>query len=264
MSALPAYSIIPAGTYELNRSEMMGRVRIPGETPEQAAARPFFGLGDAEAAAMNVTTTKLSRFRKNARVRTKALEIVTQTESSLSFTFMQRTKFLAGLSAMGALKPVTQVAVSEAATFTIAKINVGDRYFVGKHDISDVTFPEGYVAGQHYAVADEALGIVDILALPEGVAADSAASFTYKAAASTAGLHEAAMGTQVEVTLELLIRELSEHAKPRFYHLYECPLSMDGDVLLQGGDDFTQWTVTGSALDQGGGKGIGLMRELSI
>lgn len=255
--ALPAYSVLDNGLYEINRCELMAR--HPG-------TQELIPLGDAEAATINVTSTKLSRFRKNARVRTKSAEITTQTDSTVNITLMQRTQFLAGLSVMGLVKPVAQVS-AEGATYVIDEVKVGGLYYVGKQDISDVALSDDssatWTLGTHFKVVDGPLGVVEILALPVGVAEDDEVTVTFDAAASAAGLSEAQIATKTEFTIELFIRELSEYAKPRFYQLYECPFTMDGDVALIGGDEFSQWTITGSALDQGGGLGVGLMRELS-
>lgn len=257
--ALPAYSVLDNGLYEINRCELMGR--IPG-------TQELFPLGDAESATINVTSQKLSRFRKNARVRTKSIEITTQTDSSLTLVLMQRSEFLAGLSVMGLVKPTAQISKT-GETFLIDKVKVGGLYYLGKQDVSSVVLtsagdpsPE-WTAGTHFKIVDQAMGVIEILALPEGVSAAAAVTVTFNCAASAPGLNEAQIATNTEFTVELFIRELSEYAKPRFYHLYECPLTMDGDVALIGGDEFAQWTVTGSALDKGGGLGVGLMRELS-
>lgn len=250
--ALPQYSVLDNGLYEINRCELMGR--IPG-------TQELFPLGDAEAATINVTSQKLSRFRKNARVRTKSVEITTQTDSTVAITLMQRTQFLAGLSVMGLLKPVAQAA-AEDATFVIEKVRKG-LYYLGKQDVSNVVLGAGWVAGTHFRVVDAPMGVIEVLAFPAGVDEEDEVTVTFDAAASASGLSEAQIATKTEFTIELFIRELSEYAKPRFYQLYECPFTMDGDVALIGGDEFAQWTITGSALDQGGGLGVGLMRELS-
>lgn len=250
---LPQYSVLDNGLYEINRCELMAR--LPG-------TQELFPLGDAEAATVNVTSQKLARFRKNARVRTKALEIPTQTDSTVSITLMQRTQFLAGLSIMGLVKPVAQVAAA-GATFVIAKVKKS-LYFLGKQDVSNVALSGGvWVAGTHFKVVDAPMGVIEVLDFPAGVAEEDEVTATFDAAASAAGLSEAQIATKTEFTIELFIRELSEYAKPRFYQLYQCPFTYDGDLALVGGDEFSQWTIKGSALDQGGGLGVGLMRELS-
>lgn len=250
--ALPAYSVLDNGLYEINRCELMAR--IPG-------TQELFPLGDAESATINVTSQKISRFRKNARVRTKAIEITTQTDSTVTITLMQRTQFLAGLSVMGLIKPVAQAAATDAS-FVIQKVKKG-LYYLGKQDISNVDLGEGWVDGTHFKVVDQPMGVIEVIALPDGVEEEDEVVVTFDAAASQEGLSEAQIATKTEFTIELFIRELGEYAKPRFYQLYECPFTMDGDVALIGGDEFSQWTITGSALDQGGGLGVGLMRELS-
>lgn len=255
--ALPNYSVLDNGLYELNRCELMDR--LPG-------TQHLFGMGDGEAGTLNVNSTKLARFRKNARTRTKAKEIVTQTDSTISLTLMQRTEFLSGLMAMGAIKPVAQVA-AEDSTYTIDHVKVGGRYFLEKQDVSNVALSDEssatWTLGTHFTVADSAMGVIEVIALPTGVAEDDEVTATFDVAASPEGLNEAVIASKTEFTVELFIRELSEYAKPRFYRLYEVSFTMDGDVPLIGGDEFAQWTITGSALDQGGGKGVGLMRELS-
>lgn len=254
--ALPAYSVLDNGLYELNRCEIMGR--IPG-------TQELFQLGDAESATINVSSQKLARYRKNARVRTKAYEIVTQTDSTVSLTLMQRTQFLAGLMIMGLLKPVAQESATDA-TFVIQKVKKG-LYYLGKHDVSNVTLADEsestWTLGTHYKIVDAPMGVIEIIAFPDGVEEDDEVTVKFDAAASPEGLNEGQIATKTEFTIELFIREVSEYAKPRFYQLYEVTFTVDGDVALIGGDEFSQWTITGSALDQGGGLGVGLMRELS-
>lgn len=254
--ALPNYSVLDNGLYELNRCELMDR--LPG-------TQHLFGMGDGEAGTLNVNSTKLARFRKNARTRTKAKEIVTQTDSTISLTLMQRTEFLSGLMAMGAIKPVAQVAAGfdihhrpregrrpifpgEAGRLECRPLRQIFRDLDPWHPLHGSRLRDGRDRGNRPA---------------DWRCRGRRGHGHLRRCGVSGGLNEAVIASKTEFTVELFIRELSEYAKPRFYRLYEVSFTMDGDVPLIGGDEFAQWTITGSALDQGGGKGVGLMRELS-
>src|SRR5690606_32511828 len=133
---------------------------------------------------LNITPTVVARYRKNNSVRTKAIEVPNQVDSTISFVCYQFSDFVRAVSVAGAVEYLTQDAGVES-TFNIAKIKPG-LYFVPAYDISNVAFPETWVANTHYKVVDAALGGIEVIALPEGVAAESAVAVTYDNAAISA------------------------------------------------------------------------------
>ncbi|MGO4618561.1 hypothetical protein AB4Z34_01595 [Ensifer sp. 2YAB10] len=103
-----SYSVLSSGYYEIPRAEVLVRQKINGVLVSSAWQQ----IGDVDKFAMSFTPTKVSRFRKNARVRTKAIEVVTQTDSAVSFTCFQFTPFVRLMALLGENVAYSQTAGS--------------------------------------------------------------------------------------------------------------------------------------------------------
>lgn len=241
------YSVLSAGLYAIKFAEVL--FRIKGD-------EHFQQFGDVDSFTLNITPTVVARYRKNNSVRTKAIEVPNQVDSTISFVCYQFSDFVRAVSVAGAVEYLTQDAGVES-TFNIAKIKPG-LYFVPAYDISNVAFPETWVANTHYKVVDAALGGIEVIALPEGVAAESAVAVTYDNAAISADDKRvsAKVASKTEIEVELMVRQVGAVGKKEYMHLFDCRIKPEGDLALIGDGDFSNVTISGSALDTSNGVGI--------
>lgn len=243
------YQVLSSGLYELRRAEMFARPKINGMLSSTA----WIQIGDVDAITIGFTPTKVSRFRKNARVRTKAIEVVVSTDSTFNFTCFQFTPFIKMMSVLG-----KKVAYSQTqGPFEYPARGIGPQY-VGKQDISSVTIKIGEEAFalEHYRVVDPDLGMVQVLSLPEGVTETTEYVIAGTAAAIAEGSRtKAQIGAKASETLEILIRDVGQDSNPQAYHLLEVEVAPNGDISLISEDDFASVQFSGSILDTSEGFG---------
>ncbi len=244
-----SYSVLDSGLYELRRAEMFVRPKVNG----MLASTAWIQIGDVDAITMGFTPTKASRFRKNARVRTKAIEVVISTDSTFNFTCFQFTPFIKMMSVLGQKVAYAQT----TGPFECAAIGIGPHY-VGKQDISAVTIKVGEEAFalEHYRVVDPDLGMVEVFSLPVGVTEATEYTIAGTAASIAEGNRtKAKIGAKASETLEVLIRDVGANSNPQAYHLLEVEVSPNGDIALISEDDFASVQFSGSILDTSEGFG---------
>lgn len=244
-----AYSVLSAGLYAIKFAEVLYRKK---------GAQTWSQFGDVDSFTLNITPNILTRYRKNNSVRTKAIEVPNQVDSTISFVCYQFTDFVRAVSVLGEAQPMTQTA-AVAQPYKIESYGPG-LHWMQMYDISNVTFPEGFVEGTHYKVVDPALGMIEIfdVAPPEGVELGSEVDITFDAAEITAADKRvsAKVASKTEIEVELLVRQVGAVGKKEALHLFDCRLKPEGDLNLIGGDDFSNVTISGSALDTSNGVGI--------
>ncbi len=241
------YSVLSAGLYAIKFAEVL--FRLKGDEHWQQ-------FGDVDSFTLNITPTVVSRYRKNNSVRTKAIEVPNQVDSTINFVCYQFSDFVRAVSVAGAVEYMTQTAAVES-TFDIAKVRPGI-FFVGAYDISNVAFPASWIADTHYKVVDAALGGIEVIALPGGVEADTPVAVTYDAAAiaATDKRVSAKVASKTEIEVELMVRQVGAVGKKEVMHLFDCRIKPEGDLSLIGDGDFSNVTISGSALDTSNGVGI--------
>lgn len=254
---MPSYSVLSSGLYTIPRAEVLCRA-YDGETP----AGPVIQLGDVDAFGLSLTPTKLARFRKNARVRTKAAEIVNQIDSAVNFTCFQFSTFVRLMSILG--RKVAYAQEAGSVTYT-SKPYVGLHY-VGSQDISAVVptplLDEVWTEGTHFRIVDAELGVFEIMSLPEGVTEEDDVGFDVTVNAITDGSRmKARVGAESEFVLEMWVRDVGANSIPQVLHLHKVAVAPSGEVPFIGGDDFSSVAFSGSALDTT--EGLGYLIDLA-
>ncbi|WP_312356689.1 hypothetical protein [Agrobacterium sp.] len=252
-----SYSVLSSGLYRIPRAEILYRVWKNG-----VAIGAFQQFGDVDTFVFSITPTKVARYRKNARVRAKAAEVINQVDSAISFTVMQHSQFVRLMSILGERVAYSQTAGS--GTYT-AKAVKGIHY-VGKQDISALTVTplddEVWTVGTHYKLVDPDLGAFEIIGLPAGVTEDDDITWGYTVAAITEGSRmKAKVAAESAITLELMVRDVGRDSIPQVLHLLQADVAPSGDVPLIGEDDFLGIEFSGSALDTS--EGLGYLIDLA-
>lgn len=252
------YRVLDPGLYQIKRAEVL--FALVDET--EGAVEKWYQFGDVDSFTLNITPTKIERFRKNAAVRTKAAEVTNQVDSAVSFTCYQWIPFVRALSVMGKQEYLVQeAAVAQTKAF---KATVGASCWLGHFDVTGVGVtgsgdtPPEWVAGQHFVVTDAALGMAQIIALPDGVAADSDITFGFGASAVVEGDKrlKARVASETDIAVKIMVRGVGRNQVKDVLMLNRVTLSPSGDVSLIGEDDFTPIEITGSALDTSEGVGV--------
>ncbi|MQV12201.1 hypothetical protein GHL01_00380 [Sinorhizobium meliloti] len=255
---MAAYSVLSSGYYEIPRAEVLARQKINGVLVSPVWQQ----IGDVDKFGISFTPTKASRYRKNARVRTKAVEVVMQTDSAITFTCYQFSPFVRMMALLGEKMAYSQT----SGTFTYETKGAVGLHFVGKQDISTVTIEHGVTPtnfpAEAFKVVDPELGIVEILSLPSGVTETTDIKIKGANAAIAAGSrNKTKIGANVSNTLEFMVRDVGAASNPKAYHLFECEVSPNGEINFIGEDDFTSQEFSGSILDTS--EGFGYMIELA-
>ena len=263
------YSPLDNGTYDFPFAEVVYRAIVRG-TQKRTGWRQF---GDVDSFTMNLNVTKVSRYAKNRSVRTKAIEIVTQIDSTISFKCMQIDDYVRACALLGV--PVFMTQVAGASTYTEQDVRVGDIIYVGAYDISAVTVKAGGGAGVDlpegsYKVVDPALGGVQILAIPEeaAVVVEGAVtsmpvtvSFTKAAITAADARTRIGVGQQPSIDLEIMVRGVSAQGVKGVLHVLHAQLAPANDVAFIGGDEFVGIDITGSAVLTS--QGVGYWQKLA-
>ena len=250
------YSVLSSGLYELPRAEVLCQV-IENDAP----IGPIIQLGDVDKFSLGLSPQKIQRFRKNSAVRTKAAEIITQIDSTVTFTVYQFTQFIRLLSILGKKVEYSQSAGSHTYT---SKAYVGIHY-VGHQKITALTIDpvgsETWTLGTHYKIVDAELGAFEILQLPSGVTEASDLSVDYTVGAIAAGSRmKAKVGGQPSFTLRFWVRDVGANSRDKVLYLPKVEVAPSGEVAFIGEDDFTSQEFTGSALDNS--EGLGFLIDL--
>lgn len=252
--AASAYSVLDSGLYTLKRAEVLYRVLVNG-----VASGPFQQFGDVDNFTLTITPTKVARFRKNAAVRTKAAEVITQVESALAFRCMQFSQYVRLMSVLG--KRVEYAQTAATASVYTAKAQKGI-HFLGKQDISNVALDSTptatWTAGVHYKIVDASLGMVEIIELPATITEEDDVDITFDAAAisATSGRMKAQIAGETVFTIEIVVRDVGRNSLPQALHLYQVEVAPSGDVGFIGEDDFDGVDFAGSAVDTNNGIGV--------
>ena len=254
--AKPAYQVLDNGLYKIGRAEVLFR---------KIGTQEWFQFGDVDNFVLSITPTKVARYRKNAATRTKSKEIVNQIDSTVTFRCMQFSDFVRAVSVLGEVEPYTQAAVA-AGTYTITAVKVGAIYRLGALDVTvtGLTSDTGtWVLGTHYRVVDAALGMIQIIALPDLVVADDEVEVAFTAPAITAeeGRISVAVASQTEITVEMMVRDVGRDSLPQAFNLFEVTLSPSSDVAFIDEDDFGGVDISGSAVDTN--EGVGVLFDLA-
>lgn len=252
-----SYSVLSSGLYTIPRAEVLYRVWKSG-----VAVGAIQQFGDVDKFTVSFTPTKVQRFRKNARVRTKAAEVVNQIDSAVAFTCYQFTQFVRMMSILGEKVPYSQT--SGSGTY-VANAELGIHY-VGAQDISALTptplASEEWVAGEHYRVVDPEFGAFELLKHPTGVTAASEITWGYTRQAIEEGKRmKAKIGANSQITLELWVRDVGSNSIPQVLYLPQVEVSPSGEIPFIGEDDFTSVEFSGSALDTS--EGLGFLLDLA-
>ncbi|AMD60902.1 hypothetical protein AWN88_22555 [Agrobacterium tumefaciens] len=252
-----SYSVLSSGLYTIPRAEVLYRIWKNG-----VAISGIQQFGDVDKFTLSFTPSVVERYRKNARVRTKAARIVNQIDSAVAFTCYQFSQALRMMSILGAKMPYSQT--SGSATYT-EKATVGIHY-VGHQEISAVSptplDTETWTAGTNYRVVDPELGAFEILELPVGVTEDDEITWGYTKAAITEGSRmKAKIGADSQITLELWVRDVGANSIPQVLYLPQVEVSPAGEVPFIGEDDFSSIEFSGSALDTT--EGLGFLLDLA-
>lgn len=249
-----SYSVLSPKFYKMSRAEVIFRVLKNG-----VAITPFRQFGDVDKFGFNLTSTKVARYRKNARVRTKAKESVTQIDSAVSMTVYQFTQFVRMMSILGVAVDYEQ----DAGDFEYQETAAVGLFYVGVQDIEVTGIASGstiFTAGQ-FRTVDPELGIVEVFELPDGLAEGAVLTISGTKGAIAKGTRmKAKVGAQSSNTLEIIVRDVGEDSIPQALHLYQVELSPANEVAFIGEDDFDSVEFTGSALDTS--QGLGVLMDL--
>lgn len=248
MVAAPTYAPLSPGLYKYPLAEVLARPF--GSLP----SAPYQQLGDMDAFTLNVAATTQTRMRKNASVRTEALRWVTATTASLSMTAMQHTDLVRAAAILGAAIPFIQSAAAGQVYVADAKPGI---YLLPDLNVTAVTFPVGWTEGEHYRVVDEALGGVEILAIP-GAYNGPTVEITYGRTAVAAGAQDQIrIGANTRFRVELIVRDLSNIGRKERLVLHDVTLTPNGDqAQIATGDDLMGIGLSGSAADTANGIGF--------
>jgi len=256
---MPNYSPLSPGHYQMKRAEVLARPIYPASI----ASQDWFQFGDVDSFNLTITPTKIDRKRKNSPVRTKAIEVINEVDSAYTMSCYQWIPFVRAVSVLGKREALTQVAAVDQ-TYAVTALRTGGIYWVEALDISNVTVtasgdtPPAMTLNTHFRVVDAALGMVQIVALPEGVAEGTAGSIGFSAAEITAADKRmtARVASEIDIRVELMVREVGRHGTPSVLHLYDATISPTGDVPFISDDDFSPVEIGGSALDTANGPGV--------
>lgn len=263
------YQVLDTGNYDFPFAEVLYRAVVRG-TQKRTGWRQF---GDVDNFTMNLNVTKVSRYAKNRSVRTKAIEIVTQIDSAISFKCMQIDDYVRACALLGVPVAMTQVAGN--GTYTEEHVRVGDIVYVGAYDVSGVTVKAGGGAGVDvpagsFKVVDPALGGVQILAIPaeaipvvEGGDAYMPVTVSFTKAAITAADARTRIdvGRQPSIDLEIMVRGVSAQGVKGVLHVLHAQLAPANDVAFIGDNDFVGIDITGSAVLTS--QGVGYWQKLA-
>ncbi|OCP07986.1 hypothetical protein BC374_17695 [Ensifer sp. LC13] len=227
-------------------------------------------LGDVDSFTLNLAPTFIERKGKNGPVRTTRTRILNEIASTVSFTAMQKTKFIRAVSLLSSEGVLTQDAVA-AGTFD-RTVGIGDLIHAGHYDIADVEILSGatsLVEGTDFKVVDPEFGMIQILKVPTGVTPDASGKFpitgAYTATAITASDKRllAKIGSNTEIDVEIAVRDVGKNSQPKVLRLWQVTLSPNGDIAYVDEDDVTGVQINGTALDLGGDQGIGIEVDLA-
>jgi hypothetical protein len=256
-----AYNVLSKKFYEIRRAEVLGR-RINGNFWVQ--------FGDVDNFNLNLATTFAERKGKNGPVRVTRARVLNEIAATVTFTCMQKTPFVRAISLLSSQFVLEQDA-KEDGTLD-ATVGVNDLVHAGFYDITDVEVMSGtteLVAGVDFAVVDPQFGMIQFLKVPTGVTASAAGRFpvtiAFKATAITASDNRllAKIGSDVEIDVELAVRDVGKNSQAKALRLWQVTLSPSGDVSYIDEDDFSGVQITGTPLDVGGDKGIGIEIDLA-
>lgn len=249
------YQVLDNGLYSLPFAEVIYRT----VTKVGDFRRGWRQFGDVDNFNLNLNVQSISRFAKNRRLRTKAIEVPTQIDSTLSFKPMQFTDYVRAASMLG--KPVAFTQAAGAGEYTEEDILPGDLIFVGEYDISDIVVTAGGnntpVPAGSWKLVDPALGGVQILEIP-GAAAEvvvgGKSHMPVKVAYQKTPITLAdartriSVGEQPSIDLELMARGVSDIGEKGVLHVFHSQIRPANDIPFIGDNDFVGVDLTGSAV----------------
>lgn len=249
------YQVLDNGLYSLPFAEVIYRpIAKLGEF-----RRGWRQFGDVDSFNLNLNVQTISRYAKNRRIRTKAIELPNQIDSALSFKPMQFTDYVRAASMLG--KPVAFTQVAGAGEYTEEDVLPGDIIYVGAYDISNVVVTAGgndvAVPAASLKLVDPALGGVQILEIP-GTAAEvvvgDKSHMPVKVAFQKSVITLADARTRIDVAsqpsidLELMARGVSDIGEKGVLHVFHAQIRPANDIPQIGDNDFVGVDLTGSAV----------------
>lgn len=256
--ALAAYGSLDQGDapYELQNCEIVARLK---------GTEHWFRFGDCDSARIEISSTKIQRKARNQRVRTVAIEAVTDVVASLSLRAMQYSDDVRALALLGT--PVAHTQAAGAWNLDIRSVKLNAIYFAPALDLSTETA----ITGTELLFDDENPGEAPevgsaIAGIVVEVVDQSAGAFRIKAgvedgdsvriAGVALGIVETDKRTRIDFgvetakELELKVRGLSAIGVPYIFSLNKW-LGTPSGIDLIGGDDFSGQDLTGtlSAVD---------------
>jgi hypothetical protein len=215
-------------------------------------------LGDIESLGYTPNLTEIERYSREYAEKTLTRSDVIQKDAQLSMTCLS-----VGVDLIRSIlflddseTPLTQTAVA-AKTVPITKVKVGRIYSLGVADASITSFddaadedPVQYIADTHYRLIAET-GHVEILSIPAGAAEGAEIVCSGAAILETAGRQELGIMASNGVRGKLTMWGNNDIGQPVFVEFWDVKLTPNGEVALQGGDDYTQVTLQGRVYADG-------------
>ena len=214
-------------------------------------------LGDLEALGYTPNLTEIERYSREYPEKTLTRSDVIQKDATLSFTCLSITDLMRSILFLDdSNTPLTQSAVA-TKTVPITKVVVGRIYSLGLADASITSFddsaaedPVQYIADTHYRLVSET-GHVEILAIPAGAAVGAEIVCSGAAIHETAGRQELGIMASNGVRGKLTLWGNNDIGEAVFIEFWDVKLTPNGEVALQGGDDYTQVTLQGRVYADG-------------
>jgi len=234
--------------YSLPRAQILFRVK---------GTDRWTNLGDCEAFAITPNLTEIERWGKDSDTKVLRRTDVVQKGGDVKLTLLQMTDTIRGLLFMAdPTSYLIQAAVTDGnAVFT--DVAVGDIYSVGAVDVavSAVTdgaagTPVAYTEGTHYKV-DRRTGFVEIIAKPGTAGDDLHITFSAPAVASTDKRFSGGFMQTNGVRGTLMARGQGAVGSNQEVMVWDVKLRPDGDIAIQGEDDYQQITLTGKMYSDG-------------
>jgi hypothetical protein len=232
------FTPLPNDTYSLPRAQVLFR---------KQGTEKWINLGDVEAFSLTMETEFIERYGKDSGSRVLRRSDLIQKSCNGTMTLMQMTPAVRGMLFMS---DPDSYAVQEAVTdavVSITGVEAGGIYSLPHFDVSITSITDGaevdpvsYAEGVHFKV-DRRTGFIEILAIPEG-AAGADIEVTYDAAAVGADDKRQELGllSATSVRGTLFARGQGDIGPNDEVTLWDVEITPNGDVQIQGGDEYQQ------------------------
>lgn len=216
-------------------------------------------LGEVEEFAATPELTE-SEYRSKSYARSKMIKKTVFADAvNLSMTLKSLNRRTLAALFMAEVDSVLVQAAVPSTTKKFSKPLVGDIFEVGVFDavftaVTDgaSSTPKPFTLGTHYT-ADPATGRVEVIALPDGGAADIAITYTAPAISAAAGRQAFGILESKGLRGQLTFRELGAEGPFNWVAEYwDVELRPSGDIPHIGGDEFTNIELAGTVYARGG------------